>query len=198
MALIDDSSPELGGNLNVNGYAVTDYVNGAIRFGSEPLNDIAIITTNTGAILFQGTSSGGIVGGELDVAAMRLLVSKGSLTAPANTNPGEFLGAWFVSGYHNGNWKGAAGLVTQWQSDADMTTDSPASAIGLVTGGNGGLESVNFAVFDSRGVFHAPVFSATTYATSNLPINPNPGWMVFDHTTNQFKGWNGTEWTILG
>jgi hypothetical protein len=198
MALIDDSSPELGGNLNLNGYAFTDYVNGAIRFGSTPFEDTSIITTATSSILFAGTTTGNIFEGNPDISVVRHCVSKGTLTHPENTTPGDVLGAWSVNGYHNGEWKTASTIMTRWAPNADMSTVSPASQIAFVTGGNGGMYQKHMAMFDEKGVFTAPIFSATTYTTEALPASPMTGWVVFDKTTNQFKGWNGSDWTVLG
>lgn len=196
MAVIDDSNPELGGNLNLNGYAVTDYVNGAMRFGNSPFEDTGIITTATGAVMFAGTTTGAIFGPSPDIAVIRHCVSKGSLTSPANTEPGDFLGAWNVSGYYNGNWKTATALMSRWSDKADMDAAQPASQIALVSGNN--ANGMNWAIFDENGVFTAPVFSATSFTTTLLPVNPSAGWMVFDETTKQFKGYNGTDWVVLG
>jgi len=196
MNLIDDTNPELGGNLNLNGYAVTDYSNGAIRFSSVPFDDIQMITTATGGIIFLTTATGLPSGPNADMAAVNLCVAQGSLTAPENTTASNYLGAWNVCGYYEGNWKNATGVISKWSDTANLTDNQPASSIALQT--NAGGNAMNFAVFDERGVFTAPVFSATTYSTESLPVNPNPGWMAFDNTTNQFKGWNGTDWVVLG
>ena len=201
MALIDDSSPELGGNLNLNGYAVTDYINGAIRFGSAPFEDISIINTATGTTIFAGTTTGLIFADNPDISVIRHCVSKGSLTHPENTGPGDILGATSVSGWYNGEWKTASTIMARWAPNADMTSPSPASQIALVTGGNGGLYQKHMALFDERGVLSGAVFSATSYTTealNNISPAPAAGWMIFDETTKQFKGFNGTEWVILG
>jgi len=54
------------------------------------------------------------------------------------------------------------------------------------------------ATFNTAGVFNAPVFKATGYATGSLPSSPEEGWVVFDSTTKEFKGYNGTSWVVLG
>jgi hypothetical protein len=202
MALIDDSSPELGGNLNLNGYAVTDYVNGAIRFASTPFEDISIINTATGTVIFAGTTTGKIwadqAGVQPDISIIRHCVSRGTLTSPENTHPGDFLSAQNVSGYVDGEWKTATAVMTRWAPGADLTQPHPASVIGFLTGSNGTMDTTNLATFNEQGVFTAPIFSATSYTTEALPVAPGTGWMVFDKTTNEFKGWNGTNWVVLG
>jgi hypothetical protein len=54
------------------------------------------------------------------------------------------------------------------------------------------------AIFSSNGVFEAPIFKPGAYATGSLPSSPAEGWIVFDSTTKEWKGWNGTIWQVLG
>ena len=204
MALIDDSNPELGGNLNTNGYAITDYVNGAIRFSSNTFEDINILTSSTGGVSFATTGSGAVfdtVNGQInlaDIGVIRHCVSRGSLVSPENTHPGDILAASLVTGYHNGLQKPVSAVISGWAANADLSTDYPASRVALITGRNGSHMLANVALFDEIGVFTVPVFSATNYATTSLPVNPQSGWMVFDKTDSKFKGWNGTTWVELG
>lgn len=50
--------------------------------------------------------------------------------------------------------------------------------------------------FSGSGVFEAPIIKAG--GADSLPQNPEEGWIVFDKTSKQFKGWNGTAWITLG
>jgi hypothetical protein len=34
--------------------------------------------------------------------------------------------------------------------------------------------------------------------TARFPNSPSKGWIIFDALTNQFKGWNGSSWALLG
>lgn len=54
------------------------------------------------------------------------------------------------------------------------------------------------ATLDVDGVFTSPVIKTGSYATVDLPTNPTAGSIVFDSTSNEFKGWNGTAWVVLG
>jgi hypothetical protein len=50
--------------------------------------------------------------------------------------------------------------------------------------------------FSGDGVFEAPVIKVSK--TNSLPANPEEGSIVFDGSTKQFKGWNGSSWIVLG
>jgi len=62
-----------------------------------------------------------------------------------------------------------------------------------IVGGTGKYLSI-----DSKGVVGAAVFQCKTYTTGTLPSAPQEGWIAYDITTHQFKGWNGTSWAVLG
>ena len=53
-------------------------------------------------------------------------------------------------------------------------------------------------VFDKLGVLSVPIIKPGAYATGSLPSSPSEGWIVFDSTTKEWKGWNGTLWQVLG
>jgi hypothetical protein len=40
--------------------------------------------------------------------------------------------------------------------------------------------------------------TATGSMTARFPNSPSKGWIIFDALTNQFKGWNGSSWALLG
>ena len=41
-------------------------------------------------------------------------------------------------------------------------------------------------------------FKVGSFATGSLPSSPSAGMIAFDSTTNEFKGYNGTAWVVLG
>jgi hypothetical protein len=77
-----------------------------------------------------------------------------------------------------------------------MTSATPDSNILFATRNN--TDGFKVFRFDEKGVFTAPILKATGYATGSLPTSPDEGWIVFDNTTKEFKGWNGSSWAVLG
>ena len=93
----------------------------------------------------------------------------------------------------------AATFFAEWESTATLSDDNPGSKLSIVTGNNAG--GVNILTYDSKGVLSAPIFKATSYATGSLPASPVAGWIVYDSTTNEFKGYRGggsAGWVVLG
>jgi len=50
----------------------------------------------------------------------------------------------------------------------------------------------------SQGIFNAPVIKLSSYTDTEFPTSPEEGWMIFDTTNKEFKGYNGTTWVTLG
>ena len=127
---------------------------------------------------------------------MVMSATYGSLDSPANHSPGDELLSMQFKGYGNGVSKEAGGISVFWSNTADMTSSTPDSNIIFATRNN--TDGFKVFRFNERGVFNAPIIKATGYATGSIPTSPEEGWIVFDSTTKQFKGWNGTAWAILG
>jgi hypothetical protein len=94
--------------------------------------------------------------------------------------------------------------MLKWESTATLTNNTPEAVLSLHVGagdgnGFGGFGS-HIATFDSLGVFKAPILKTDSYATGDIPVGATvgAGSIVFDSTTNEFKGWNGSSWVVLG
>jgi hypothetical protein len=122
--------------------------------------------------------------------------SLGTLNSPVNHAAGDEVVSMQFKGYADGVSKEAGGISVFWASTADMTSATPDSSIIFATRNN--TDGFKVFRFDEKGVFTAPVLKATSYTTVNLPSGPDAGWIVFDSTSNQFKGWNGSSWVVLG
>ena len=85
-AVVDDIDPELGGNLNMNGYCITDHENAAMTFENVPFQTINMITTASGNVFFQTVSSGTVYGNNPNIATISHCVSKGTLYYPESTD----------------------------------------------------------------------------------------------------------------
>ena len=120
----------------------------------------------------------------------------GTLDSPSNHAAGDEILSVQFKGYADGSSKEAAGISVFWTNTADMTSATPDSNIIFATRNN--VDGFKVFRFDEKGVFTAPVLKATSYTTVNLPTGPDAGWIVFDSTSNQFKGWNGSSWVVLG
>lgn len=149
---------------------------------SEPFEIKTLTTGTSGGIPFFGIKS-----------------SKGTITAPTTTAASDKLGGFNIQGYAVDAFKSAATFFAEWESTATLSDDNPGSKLSIITGDNAG--GVNMLTFNSRGILAAPIFKATSYATGDLPVNPEAGMIVYDSTTNEFKGYRGggsAGWVSLG
>jgi hypothetical protein len=93
--------------------------------------------------------------------------AKGSITSPTTTAGGDYLGGVNIQGYNGSIYKTAASMQALWVSGAVLTDTYPASAIVISSGGGGSV--LHTAVLDPQGVFTAPIFQMTNYATTAYP-----------------------------
>lgn len=186
--------------------AVIDNLKVGRLLGSE----VSLANPNTSSIdLFDGVQEritfNSVTDGTLgDSAAFMFRCHKGDLDNLVQTEAGDFMGGVFIAGYRpndggagSGGYRATLGLVGGWDADADFNQDYPAASITLLTGSNDSV-SPTFYTFGGNGVFEAPIIKSASYETADFPAAPQEGWMVFDSTTKQFKGWNGTAWVVLG
>jgi hypothetical protein len=122
--------------------------------------------------------------------------AKSSNIIPTDHSAGEEITSWQIEGHADGNYKEAVSFGFAWSATADMTSSTPDSNLLIATRNNN--DGFKVLSFNEKGVLNVPVFKATGYATGSLPTSPEEGWLVFDSTTKQFKGWNGSSWAVLG
>ena len=149
---------------------------------SEPFEIKTLTTGTSGGIPFFGIKS-----------------SKGTVAAPTTTAASDKLGGFNIQGYAVNAFKSAATFFAEWESTATLSDDNPGSKLSIITGDNAG--GVNMLTFNSKGILAAPIFKATSYATGDLPASPEAGMIVYDSTTNEFKGYRGggsAGWVSLG
>jgi Major tropism determinant N-terminal domain len=152
---------------------------------------LRIVNENPFAVQTFSTTDGTIPG----TAKLTINAHKGTYNSPQDTVANDWLHTLEFLAYNGGNYQSASAIVTSWGSDADFSSSSPRSVFNVITGNN---SSYNILTFDGYGVLTAPVFKAASYATSALPPSPEEGWIVYDSTSHEFKGWNGTTWAVLG
>lgn len=153
----------------------------------------AILTSTNVLPLDVKTITTGSSGG---IPLIQIRASKGTIASPTTTAAGDILNGLSFAGWANGDYQSAGTILASWESTATLTDDNPASKVVLVTGAGG--SSNNTFTFDSNGTFTAPSVKVGSYATLSLPSSATAGTIAFDSDTNQFKGYNGSSWVVLG
>jgi hypothetical protein len=146
-------------------------------------------TDNRFAVL-TGTTNG---------SSVELRNSRGSLTNPTASNPGDVIAPFKGSAYDGSDWVNIGQFGLAVDPATTVATGQAAGSFFVGTISEAGATSL--LVFTSLGVLNAPVFKATGYATGSLPTATGAneeGYIVFDTTTKEFKGWNGSAWVVLG
>ena len=148
-------------------------------------NSIVFKSANPTTIKYNGIIDTGAP------AEMTLSVSRGTLDVPTNTVANDVLGGFRTAGYYNGNYKFASNIITQWASDADLTSNNPKSNVLLVIGDNSSYYYI--AQFSGQGNFTAPTIQPGVYTngtTRDAAITaPGAGMMVFNVALQKFQGY---------
>ena len=179
------------GTITATTFATTS--GGSIITGSinGSTGGLAIYATNNIPLSITGTITGG-ANGQMYVSVR---TARGTNSSPLTTVAGDNLGGFVISGYNGSAYQGSAIISTAWEAGAVLSDTIPKSTLTLGVGGGG--STITRATLASNGVFTAPIFKATNYATSSYPTSPEKGWIIFDSTTNQFVGYNGTSWVAF-
>lgn len=175
---------------------------GAVRsdnpliIGTNAIPATLWIESDNNCLVLTGLSDGTNTGG------VTFRISRGTKAVPATVIPGDPVA--FCEGFaYNGTAyvaSGAFGLSTDpgWDGFNGTNGEIP-SQFGAVVLDKFGTPQI--LQFNSLGVLSVPIFKATGHPTTSLPTTSGPneeGYIVFDSTTKQFKGWNGTIWVVLG
>ena len=207
----NDDAPTLGGDLNINGFDLYNghdiAVNGTISndmisiidSSISSLQTINISVSSPKKITFTGLSGGPNFGTS---PYLLFSTSNGSETVPTNSLPGDCLASLLFRGtcLETTGYTYAGGLSVALSASADITQSYADTTISIMTGNNNSPIPNQFT-FNHAGVFSAPILKTASYATGSLPLTPEAGWIVYDSTTNQFKGYvEGTtnDWVVLG
>lgn len=157
---------------------------------------------------FSGRSSDGTVGVAagfgVDVpASPGAGIVPGRLTFYTASTSGAFLPVITLDNLHNTTFGGRI-LATDGTANAPsigFTTDGSQDT-GFFHPGDGqigistdGQERVHI---DNGGMRVTGFMKVASYATGSLPSPAETGMIAFDSSTNQFKGYNGSSWVVLG
>ena len=158
-------------------------------------NGLIINSSYKRILTMNGISIDGTLGKSPQVS---INTARGTQTTPLSLVQSDIVGSYFFKAYDGaGEYNISGGITSTLSSDADVTKVWPGATLTFFTGNNTDVLFSSFT-FNGSGVLNAPVFKISSYDSSSFPINPEKGWMIFDSTTNEFKGWNGTSWVVLG
>lgn len=183
MGLSEDLSPALGGNLDLNFANIVG--NGNIDItGSLTIDEI--FTSDFGI----GIQVNSKIGNTFCVNYY-----EGTRDNPMAIASGNVVGAISIKGYNGTIYAPAGSIFSTWESNSDPESLYPSSTVNIAAGTNS--ENPVIATLNSAGTFSAPSLQTGVY-TSNpetRPSNPAKGMIIFNDTTGQFEGYNGTTWT---
>lgn len=187
-AVSDDPAPSLGGNLNLNTRSIngtgTIAITGSITGTTVRTNTIS--ATNNAVSINMYLASGN------DLATN---FYNGNISAPVSTNPGDSVGSITIKGYNGSSYVIGSAIFSQWDSNAVLSSQHPASSLNFVVGNN--TDAV-IASLKSTGVFQANGFQTGVF-TSTPETRPTgaKGMIIFNDTTGKFQGYNGSAWVDL-
>jgi hypothetical protein len=160
-----------------------------VILGSKSIpNTLYLNSANDASIIVKSISDGPV-----NASSIRFATAKGSLNSPTTVTSGSALGSIGWDGFDGVGYFNAVTIGVNATSVATGIVGG-SMTIGVRTAS----DSFERFTFTNNGAFTAPIFKATGYATGSLPGSPEEGFMVFDSTTKEFKGWNGTAWVVLG
>jgi hypothetical protein len=195
------------GPIIVNNGVITSSVLYNAGVGGVRSDNPVIIGTNAipSTLWIESDNNGLIITGLSDGtnnAGISTRISRGTKAVPTIVEPGDALIFLEGSGYDGTAFvnRGAIGLFADptWTGTIGVGSSIP-TAFGAVVLDE--FDTVSQLTFSPKGVLNVPIFKATGYATGSLPNTSGvdaEGYIVFDSTTKQFKGWNGTIWVVLG
>jgi len=200
----------LGANLNLNSNTINGTgninISGTITgttiatSGLSLNNNVLSVTSGT---LYVSNNSQQIVqfkgvnvdGSGPNCPQVNIYSSRGTVTAPVNSQAGDYATVLGFGGYQGSNYQQIASIIAKYDNGATMSNSNPGAAIALVVNNNSGGE--NIAIFNYNGTFSAPVFQTGSYNSSVAYPTPSAGMIIFDSSNNHFYGYNGTTWKQL-
>lgn len=168
MHVSDDTTPMLGGSLDLDGFNINGIGNiditgditltGTLSNGTFSLLDEAITTSGTLTVKTntrETLSVDGITGGTLGTyPGLFVRASRGTVQVPTTTLADDVVSSVKIEGWDGTAWKLAAGFVGKWASDAVLSDELPASELLIVTGAGG--SDFNTLSFNGMGQLTVP------------------------------------------
>jgi len=198
-AAVDFSNVPMGGNLSSNLVLNSRNITGTGNITATGDLTLTGVLTATSSTLPHFVSSGHSL--PLQINALNagntplisLNTSNGTIAAPTNLAPGDYVGGLKLGAYYNGNYKFSGGVVSKLDADANMAKVFPKSTLFILAGNNSDSQQA-ISYFTGSGAFVVPILQVSDVA-GTLPTPAAAGMIVLDGTT--FKGYNGTAWVNL-
>jgi hypothetical protein len=120
---------------------------------------------------FRGINANGLIGNtpHVDISS-----SRGTVTAPTNSQAGDWVGTLNFAGYYGGVYQNVASIISKYDDAATLTNSAPGGAIGFAANDNNGGQYI--AALDMKGIFTAPIHATTVYSAAGTAI-PNAATM---------------------
>jgi hypothetical protein len=166
-------------------------INNQIAVSTDTLT---ISNDNQNLLEIWGNTTDGSINGTPQI---NIRSSRGTVEAPTNNQPGDFIATINFNGYYNGQTQPVSSIISGYEPTAIMSDSTPASNLAFITNKSNGDRNISY--FDSNGIFNAPIFLATSYTTieMNAIAAPTAGMIIFNSSTNNFYGHNGTAWVAF-
>jgi len=213
-----DATGIYASGITASGTVSADIVNGGIvSAGTVEISGSQIRSTSLGnSIIFQNTAlvvktdvgidadSGidvvGTTNGSNISGTITLSSSRGTTGSPTIVQNGDVLNAIATRGYNGSGYVESSGIITLASGTFSAGALSIPSTIAFFTGD--GIHAIGDGTpsmtFNNAGILNVPVMKVGGFTTVTLPASPQAGMIVLDTTTNQFKGYNGSAWVVLG
>ena len=120
----------------------------------------------------------------------------GTRAAPTAVAPGTAVGSVSIKGYNGSNYAFAGAFNATWDATANTSTDYPDSTVSIVAGNNS--SSPVAATLNKAGTFAAPILKVGSYDnTGESAITGAIGMIIYNTSTNKFRGYSNTGWVDL-
>ena len=207
----EDKLPRLGGSLDINkqdifgegsifisGFINADYIKANSSISADVIDTDKISNGTVGLIIEPGSRGLTISGIQQSGKAMGAVITtkqaRGSLDAPEVTQKGDLLSGIHATVFNGQSYKMVGGLGFEQFDDVTPEGFIPTHFRVLLT-----RETTDPVIleFDNTGLLTSPAIKVGSYTTESLP-QATEGTIVFDSITKQFKGYNGSNWVVLG
>lgn len=183
-------------DVQINDIAISSIGGSSLEIGdSTQLVDLIINSNN--ATVINGLTSN--LSNLSDINALTLRSYNGTFNLPTNITNNDLLGALLFSPYYDGAYVQSS-AITAYVSDSDLTDSSTINS-NVVIGNT--LEFINqtgkyLEHSGSTGITSVYALTVGSFTTGNEPSTPEQGTIIFNDSTKEFQGWNGTAWVVLG
>jgi hypothetical protein len=181
-SVIQDTAPQLGGNLTLNSKNITGTGNinitGSITASSSLSAGSTTLTTLSATSVTATTLSSASIA--VPDASLGLQISSkignsfsvnyynGTAASPTAVATGSGGMVMSIKGWTGSLYQFAGAIAAGWDVGATLSDQSPKSSLALVSGAGG--TNNNTAIFNSAGVFNSPVLQTTVYSVAGTAL----------------------------